>query len=49
MRVNIFLVAISVLISALSGYGFYAANAGDKLKLSWWNEFKIGVAQGRNS
>ena len=29
MRANIFLVAISVLISALSGYGFYAANAGE--------------------
>ena len=29
MRANIFLVAIPVLISALSGYGFYAANAGE--------------------
>lgn len=29
MKPNIFLIVVSVLIAALSGYGFYAANSGE--------------------
>ncbi len=29
MKPNIFLIIVSVLIAALSGYGFYAANSGE--------------------
>lgn len=33
MKPNVFLIVVSVLISALAGYGFYAANSGESFCL----------------
>ncbi len=33
MKANVFLTVVSVLISALAGYGFFAANSGEDFRL----------------